>query len=853
MITANRQSMLGDFSRISEAQITFSHPLFAASRASRSLARIVSYAFFIVVVGVVVACIISDVSRLRWAGVLLALMVADFVFHLRVSDYSVGALFGNRVPGDNVALCTDREAIHHLVSAFERAESVGGDFEIIALQTFLDKPAIGYSLERMDMPAKEVRKKIEAEMEKSAVSGHKLSRNELVEKVRSLLIAAAYSAHFHGRSEIDSESIFSTLVQSQNPLINKIFDYFSVDPKDVDAALVFGKFSRNHIRAPLFTGGFAIKSAKIKSHRVNRTFTSRPTPMLDRFSKDMTDLARAGAEGFLIGHQKEYGRMIDALSRQGNRNAMLVGEPGVGKDSIVAHLAFQIISDAVPASLFDRRLVQLSIGSLISGADTQELSTRLSSVVKEIISAGNIILYLPEIHLLAKTSQGQGVELSDLLMPIIKSDAFPVIGATYPKEYKEFIETKSDFAGTFEVIRVSEITPQEAITLLTYDAIVFERKYGIEINFSAIKQAVFLAAKYFHYKPLPASARDIFKEAISMATQRRLKQLTGQDIAEIVERKTNIPIHKAGKEEAKKLLNLEEIIHKQFVDQEEAVTAVAEALRAYRSGISRKGGPIAAFLFVGPTGVGKTKLSKILTDIQFGSEKLMVRFDMSEYQQKESLARFIGSSDGKLAGSLTEAIIQKPYCLILLDEFEKAHPEILNLFLQVFDDGRLTDSLGRVVDFQNTIIIATSNAHSVYIEEQVRSGKKVSDFEEELKKKLFDYFKPELINRFSNVVVFKPLSMDDIAFVSRLKLQELADTLLSAQGIEMEFDDSVVKKIAQMGYDPTFGARPLRRAIADALKSELSKKILSGEIVHGQKIKVEADAEGKFIFTQTQR
>ncbi len=852
MAFSSKQSVSPDFSKISEANVTFSNPMFSVGRLSRSIARIVTYAFFVIIIGVIVACIISDVSRLRWIGIFIALIVADFVIHLRTPNYSIESFFRGWVPGNNIALCTDRETMHHLVGAFEKAESMGGDFGLIALQAFLDKPTIIYSLERLDMSPKEVRKKIDEEVAKSVSSGQKYSRADLFKKIRGILIDAAYSAHFHGRSGIDSESIFSTLAQSQNPLINKIFDYFSVDPKDIDAALVFGKFARNHMKVPLFTGGFAMKSVKIKPHRVNRTFTSRPTLMLDKFSKDLTDLARSGVEGFLIGHQKEYDQMIDALSRSGSRNALLVGEPGVGKSSIVAHLAFKIISDEVPASLFDRRLVQLSIGDLISGADTQELSNRLSAVVKEIISAGNIILYLPEIHLLSKTSQSGGIELADLLMPIIKSDAFPIIGSTYPKEYKEFIETKSDFAGAFEMIHVNEITPQEAVTLLTYDALVFEKQYKIEINFSAIKQAVSLAAKYFHYRPLPASARDLFKEAISMATQRRLKELTGQDIASIVERKINIPIHKTGKEEAQTLLNLEDIIHKRYVDQNEAVTAVSEALRAYRSGLSRKGGPIATFLFVGPTGVGKTELSKILADIQFGSEKFMVRFDMSEYQQKESLSRFIGSPDGKLAGALTEAIIQHPYSLILLDEFEKANSDILNLFLQVFDDGRLTDSLGRVVDFQNTIIIATSNASSVYIQEQIKKGKKISDFEDEIKSKLFGYFKPELINRFSDLVIFKPLSMEDIAFIARMNLQSLSDTLMDAQGIELDFSDAVVERIAQIGYDPTSGARPLRKAIDDNIKSALSKKILSGQAIHGQKIKVDMGDSNEFIFTQTQ-
>ena len=837
------------YARIQPEQVNFSHPLFGADRVTRSLARVISYAFFIVVAGAIIACFISDVHELRWAAVLTALIVGDYLIHFRSSDYSVRALMAGDVPDNNVALCANREVIHYLTAAFERAGNVGGDIYLVLLLELIDKPNIEYALKRLDVPIKDFRRKIEDELEKSIKEGKSIpTKSELIDKVKQLLIVTAFKADFHSRHSIESESLFGALTDIGGPKINRILDLFSIDPNDIDSALVFGRFLRGRFKIPLFTGGFGLKMIVIKPSRVNRTFTSKPTPILDKFSKDMTDLARAGVEGFLIGHQKEYDQMIDILSRPGSRNVLLIGEPGVGKESLVAHLAFNVVSDNVPAPLFDRRLVALSIGDLVSGAGPEELSKRLSAVVKEIISAGNIILYIPEIHQLTKTSQTGAMELADLLMPIIRSDAFPVIGATYPKEYKELIETKTDFANAFEILRVSEITSQEAITLLSYDALVYERQYKLAIHFSAIKQAVDLAAKYFHYKPLPASARDLFKETLAMATQRSLKEITGQNVAEIVERKINVPIHKTGKAEALMLLNLEKIIHERYINQEEAVRGVSEALRAYRSGLSRKGGPIATFLFIGPTGVGKTELSKILSDIQFGSEKFMVRFDMSEYQQKESLSRFIGSSDGKMAGALTEAIIQKPYSLILLDEFEKAHPDILNLFLQVFDDGRLTDSLGRVVDFQNTIIIATSNAHSVYIQEQIRSGKKIGQFEGELKKKLFDYFKPELINRFSDVVVFAPLSMDDIGKVAKMNLEKLGEVLRDSQGIELEFDDSVVKRIAQIGYDPAFGARPLRKAIDDSIKSVLSRKILSEEITKGQVVKISTDDSGNMIF-----
>jgi ATP-dependent Clp protease ATP-binding subunit ClpC len=838
-----------NFSKAKEQEIKFYHPLFLASPFSRSFARVISYVFFIVVLGIIAACLISGVDRLVWAGVFLSLIVLDFLIHLNDSSYSVKSLFSQKVYNNNIALCANRESIGCLLNAFEKVESMGGDLEVAAFMCFLDIPQIAHSLNRLDIPIKDAKRKIEDEFEKLTKSSKKVSKEELLEQVKKILISAAYNADFHSRESIDTQSVFSSLALSGNPIINKFFDYFSVDPKDLDAALVFGKFIKKS-KVPTFLGGFALKTIKVKPHRVNRTFTSRPTPTLDYFSKDLTDLARAGVEGFLIGHQNEYQRLVDALSRPGRRNALLVGEPGVGKESMVSHLAFEIISDQVPPPLFDRRLVKLSTSELIAGANSQELSERLSAVVNEIISAGNIILYIPEIHLFSKTSNSQGMQLSDFLVPIINSDAFPIIGSTYPKEYKQFLETRSDLASAFEVIRVSEITPQEAVTLLTYEAIIYEQQFGIRINLSAIRQSVELAVKYFRYKPLPSSALDILKEAVSWATSRQLKEITGNDIISIVERKINVPIHKTGRKEAQMLLNLEQIIHQRYINQEEAVTSVAQALRAYRSGLSRRGGPIATFLFVGPTGVGKTELSKIIADIQFGSEKYMVRFDMSEYQEKESIARFIGSVDGKIAGSLTEAIIHQPYSLILLDEFEKAHADILNLFLQVFDEGRLTDSLGRVVDFQNTIIIATSNAHSVYIQEQISQGRSISDFSEELKKKLFDYFRPELINRFSDIVVFKPLSLENIKLIARLNLDNLSKILYEAQGIEMVYDDLVVEKIAQIGFDPAFGARPLRRAIDENIKSTLSKMILSEEISKGDKLAISVDSLGKFVFNQ---
>jgi ATP-dependent Clp protease ATP-binding subunit ClpC len=303
-----------------------------------------------------------------------------------------------------------------------------------------------------------------------------------------------------------------------------------------------------------------------------------------------------------------------------------------------------------------------------------------------------------------------------------------------------------------------------------------------------------------------------------------------------------VPLHEAGAAEAESLLHLEDTIHERLVGQPEAVKAVSQALREYRSGIARQGGPIASFLFVGPTGVGKTELAKILAKVQFGSEKMMVRFDMTEYQDKQSFFRLIGSPDGATRGALTDAILEKPYSLVLLDEFEKAFPDILNLFLQVFDDGRLTDNLGRVVDFTNTIIVATSNAHSDIVNDALAKGESMASIAEYLRSRLTDVFKPELVNRFSKIIIFQDLAPSDLEKIVQLNLNELAESVKS-QGMAFDFEPAAVHKLAQLGYDPKFGARPLRRIIDEKLRAPLSEAILAKKITRGSRVKLVLNGE----------
>jgi ATP-dependent Clp protease ATP-binding subunit ClpE len=357
-----------------------------------------------------------------------------------------------------------------------------------------------------------------------------------------------------------------------------------------------------------------------------------------------------------------------------------------------------------------------------------------------------------------------------------------------------------------------------------------------------------LAHRYFRNKLLPGSASDLLKEAVVVVAQNREKIVTPETVIRLAESQSKIPIQQAEGKEAEQLLNLEETIHKKLVNQENAVRAVSSALREYRSGLTRKGGPIASFLFVGPTGVGKTELSKIIASLQFGSKDMMQRFDMSEYQDKQSIFRFIGTPDGTRTGSLTDAVLARPYSLVLLDEFEKAHPDILNLFLQVFDDGRLTDSLGRTVNFENTIIIATSNAHSDLIKTRIEEGVAMTDISEEIKKKLTDYFRPELINRFSDIVAFRNLTRDEIKIIAGFLVKEVGDILESTHGITLGVSDEALSRIAELGYSPVFGARPLRQVISEKIRSALAEKLLRKELARGNSVTV-ALRENEFIFT----
>ncbi len=810
----------------------FDDPRLRMTVAGRALVRVISYVSYLVLVAAAITFLISEIPFFYCAGLFIILILLDQWFHRGEGDVPISEFpKGGRV---NIAKAMRPQAASVLGRAVDRATITKRSFFLEVASRFIELPEIEEGLVRLDVKPEEFKQKLNDFLTQPP-------GKEDYQAKAALLAGEAFAiAVQNGHDFIGCDDIFSALANVHDEMIDRLFELFDCSANDLERALIFGSSSsrRRFGRLPMSLGGFVFDSHREIRHRImNRAWTSRPTPTLDRYATDFTDLARDTHVGFMIGHSEEYERLVETLGRPVNPNAILVGEAGVGKETIVQHLAFMLTKDDVPKDLFDKRLVALDIQGLVAGAPPEELNKRLREIVDEIETAGNIILYIPDIHNLVKTSGTAFISAADALMPVVMSDRFPVVGSTYPKEFKAAIEPRSDFVGAFEVIHVQEVSPEEAEKILTYECLILEREHDITISFGAIKRAVALAKKYFHDKFLPASAEALLKSAIVQAEGRAEKTLGPDRVSAVAEAELHIPLHEAEGEESERLLNMENIIHERLVDQEEAVKAVSQALREYRSGLSRKGGPIASFLFVGPTGVGKTELAKILAGIQFGSEKMMARFDMTEYQDKTSFMRFIGSPDGTTHGVLTDAVREKPYSLVLLDEFEKAHPDILNLFLQVLDDGRLTDNMERVVDFTNTIIIATSNAHSDLINDALSKGESMGDIEEYLKQRLIDVFKPELLNRFTKIIVFKNLQPDDLRRIVEINLREVTERV-KEQGIFLEFDPSAIAQIAKLGYDPAFGARPLRRAIDERVRAPLSEALLSKKIKKGDRVKL---------------
>ncbi len=815
--------------------LIYREPRLSLTSFGEFLTRLAGYSAYTLLVVGAVFLFVSDSNALHAAAALITLFLIDRTMHRKEGERAIVELKGTE---KNIALASTPNTYQVINYSYRKARMLRKNFYLILLQELLEHGEIKEVLQRLSIDSRALHEKIDSALKENKMDGTKES---LLKAIESLAIIAYENAVTTGEKFVHSRNFFVALSQIGDASVAKIFELFELSTPGLQEAVIFGRWNRTLFGLkglPHALGGFVSRPRIVKKRIMNRAWTARPTPTLDAYSTDLTDLARMGEAGFLIGHEKEFDTMLQIISRPGKPNALLVGEPGSGKSAIIEHLAYRMVKDDVPSVLFDKRLISLDVGSVISDATSEALAGRLERIATEIVRAGNIVLYIPNIHNLFRTGSQKAMNAIDILFPLVKDNGIPVVADTYPREFKQYVEPRTDFLEQFQVLNIEEISESDSLRYLVYSSLLLEKQFGIFITFRALEKAVYLAHRYFHDTMLPGNAEDLLKRALVSAKDDKKKTLTVDDVVAVAEAQSKIPISQAKEIEAEKLLNLEQIIHERLVNQEAAVKSVSQSLREYRSGLARKGGPIATFLFVGPTGVGKTELAKILADIQFGSKDFMLRFDMSEYQDKQSIFRFIGTPDGEKSGALTDAVLKAPYSLVLLDEFEKAHPDILNLFLQVFDDGRLTDNLGHTVDFQNTIIIATSNAHSELIKSEIEAGKQPAEIVEELKKRLVDYFKPELINRFSDIIVFRSLNPDEIYVVAKYLVKEVVGTLRETQGIDLVVDDSALRKIAALGFSPVFGARPLRQVVSEKVRSALAEKILRREISRGDTLSV---------------
>ncbi|MED3561266.1 ATP-dependent protease ATP-binding subunit ClpC [Bacillus xiapuensis] len=652
---------------------------------------------------------------------------------------------------------------------------------------------------------------------------------------------------------------------------------------------------------------------------------SANTPTLDSLARDLTAIAREGSLDPVIGRSKEIQRVIEVLSRRTKNNPVLIGEPGVGKTAIAEGLAQQIVNNEVPEILRDKRVMTLDMGTVVAGTKYRgEFEDRLKKVMDEIRQAGNIILFIDELHTLIGAGGAEGaIDASNILKPSLARGELQCIGATTLDEYRKYIEKDAALERRFQPIRVDEPTAEESIQILQGLRDRYEAHHRVSITDEAIEAAVKLSDRYISDRFLPDKAIDLIDEAGSKVrlrsyttppnlkelevkledvrkekdaavqsqefekaaslrdTEQRLREqleetkktwkekqgkenneVTVEDIANVVSSWTGVPVSRLAQTETEKLLNLEEILHSRVIGQEEAVKAVSKAVRRARAGLKDPKRPIGSFVFLGPTGVGKTELARALAEAMFGDEEAMIRIDMSEYMEKHSTSRLVGSPPGYVGyeegGQLTEKVRRKPYSVILLDEIEKAHPDVFNILLQVLEDGRLTDSKGRTVDFRNTVLIMTSNVGAEALKRNKYVGFNIQDGEQDYKdmkgkvmEELKKAFRPEFLNRIDEIIVFHALERKHLQEIVTLLSDQLTKRL-KEQNIDLELTEAAKDKISQEGYDPEYGARPLRRAIQKHIEDRLSEELLKGNLLTGQNVIIDV-ADGEFVVRSAEK